>query len=95
MINPCSCGCPYPEHLIPKYSGPNRSGICVCGCKWDRHHLGLVAQQYYIDATKEGYILGECCAFGHNETGGLKYNNEIEEWEPHCFGYKDTLDTTE
>lgn len=76
----------------PRYSGPDRSGICVCGCRWDEHHLGLVMNQAYAEQTQEGYSPDECCAYGFNETGGLKYNSETEEWENHCQRYKDTLD---
>lgn len=71
----------------PKYSGPNRSGVCICGHKWTRHHLGMVMRQEYIDATHEGYIPQECEHFGFNEMGGLD-----EEGNEHCFGYKDSPD---
>lgn len=74
------------------YSGEGRSGICVCGCKWTRHHRGLVARQEYIDATGEGYLLGECLAYGCNETGGMKYNEKTGYWDMHCMGYLDTED---
>jgi len=75
-----------------RYSGPNRSGICRCGCKWEKHHRMLVARQEYLDQTHEGYILGECEAYGSNELGGRKYNKKTKEWEYHCFGYIDSLD---
>lgn len=71
----------------PRYSGSNRSGICVCGHKWDRHHLGIVMKIEYIEETGEGYIPQECEAFGCNEMGGLDKDGNV-----HCFGYKDTLD---
>lgn len=77
----------------PRYSGPNRSGFCVCGCKWDDHHLGCVMNQDYFDATGENYVPDECCAFGFNETGGQKYNEETKEWEDHCSRYRDTKET--
>lgn len=44
--------------------------------------------QAYAQATGEGYIPQECCAFGFNETGGLKYENG--EWVDHCHGYRDS-----
>lgn len=73
----------------PRYSGPGRSGICECGCSWDSHHLGVVMNSVYSTETGEGYIPEECCAFGSNEVGGLKYNLETQEWEDHCHGYRD------
>ena len=74
----------------PRYSGSNCSGICVCGCPWDNHHMMLVMRQEYVDATHEGYILGECETYGFNEAGGMKYNKEINELEDHCSGYRDS-----
>ena len=72
-----------------RYSGPGKSGICVCGCKWDDHHLCMVVRQDYLDATQEQYIPDECCRYGFNEGGGMKYNKETGEWEDHCHGYED------
>ena len=77
----------------PKYSGPNRSGVCICGCPWDDHHLGCVMNEDYFKATGENYVPDECCAFGFNETGGQKYNEETKEWEDHCSRYRDTKET--
>lgn len=76
----------------PIYSGPGKTGICKCGCSWEEHHLCIVASKAYRDATGEGYIPDECCAFGFNETGGMKYNPETQEWEDHCSGYRDSGD---
>lgn len=76
----------------PRYSGPNRSGICICGCPVKDHHLSCVMRQEYVDETGEQYIPGECVHFGSNESGGLKYNKQKDEWEDHCHGYKDTLE---
>lgn len=73
-----------------RYSGPGRSGICVCGHKWDDHHLGMVARKEYVDDTGEAYIAQECEYFGCNEMGGYD-----EDGNPHCFGYKDSLDIPE
>lgn len=73
-----------------KYSGPDRTGICVCGCSWKVHHQNLVMNEEYIKATEEAYILGECDAFGFNEVGGKKYDEETGEWVYHCHRYKDT-----
>jgi len=74
----------------PRYSGPNRSGICVCGCRWNDHHLGCVMNSDYFDATGESYVPDECCAFGSNEVGGKKYNEETKKWEDHCHAYRDS-----
>lgn len=78
---------------VPRYSGPNRSGYCVCGCKWDRHHLGLVMRMEYAEQTKEGYIPQECETFGFNEGGGRKLDADGV-WQDHCHTYRDTLDDT-
>jgi hypothetical protein len=74
----------------PRYSGPNRSGICTCGHSWDEHHLCMVMRQDYHDQTQESYIPDECCYYGCNEVGGMKYNKETKEWEDHCHGYVDS-----
>lgn len=76
----------------PRYSGPNRSGICICGHSWNEHHLCCVMRQEYIDETGEGYLPDECCHYGSNEVGGMKYDDEAGEWVDHCRGYKDSKD---
>lgn len=76
----------------PRYSGPNRSGICICGCRWDEHHLGMVINRKYFEETKEAYVPDECCRYGFNEVGGMKFNQETEQWEDHCHGYRDNMD---
>ena len=43
--------------------------------------------QYYKD-TNEIYMPQECCSFGFNETGGMKFENG--EWVDHCHSYKDS-----
>ena len=73
------------------YSGPERSGICVCGHKWDDHHLGMILNHDYgdgdsPDARKEAYIPQECEFFGFNEMGGLD-----EEGNEHCWSYRDSM----
>jgi len=73
----------------PRYSGPNRSGICVCGCSWEDHHLGVVMNREYANETGEAYVPGECEAFGFNEVGGMKYNKATGKWEDHCHSYRD------
>ncbi len=79
-----------------RYSGIGKSGICVCGCKWDDHHLGMVMRlgSYLTkQGVYEGYIPQECDAFGCNETGGMKFNDETEQWENHCYSYQDNQRT--
>lgn len=71
-------------HIRPRYSGPGRTGICVCGHRWDDHHLGIVLNPAYIDATGEGYFPQECEFWGCNEEGGLD-----DKGERHCFQYRD------
>lgn len=73
--------------LQGKYSGPNRSGICICGHSWENHHLMLVMRMEYIKATGEGYGVGACEHYGSNEMEGYGPDGEI-----HCLGYRDTMD---
>ena len=68
-----------------RYSGPGRSGVCICGHSWEDHHLGCVMNADYAEATKESYVPGECEFFGSNEDGGLD-----AEGNDHCFGYRDS-----
>lgn len=68
----------------PRYSGPNRSGICKCGHSWEDHHLGIVMNEDFYNQTHEGYVPQECEFFGFNEMGGL----DIEGNE-HCSRYED------
>jgi hypothetical protein len=44
----------------------------------------------YRDETQEQYIPDECCAYGFNEVGGMKYNKETNEWQEHCHSYRDS-----
>lgn len=73
----------------PRYSGPGKSGICVCGCRWQDHHLGCIMNHQYAEETGECYFPEECCKFGFNEMGGKQYNRETKEWEDHCHCYED------
>ena len=73
----------------PRYSGPNRTGICVCGHGWEAHHLGMVMRKEYIEQTGEGYIAQECCFFGCNEYGGMM-PTEDGPWVSHCYSYQDS-----
>jgi hypothetical protein len=72
-----------------RYSGPGKSGICICGCSWEDHHLGIVMSKEYLESTVEAYIPGECDRFGFNETGGMKYDETTKTWVNHCHGYVD------
>jgi hypothetical protein len=73
------------------YSGPNRSGVCICGHKWDDHHLGVVIRPDAMetDGDVERFVPQECEYFGSDEMGGLD-----DEGNPHCSRYRDTLDTS-
>jgi hypothetical protein len=68
----------------PKYSGPNRCGVCVCGHSWEDHHLGVVMNAEYAEATGEAYLPEECEFYGFNEMGGLD-----AEGNNHCQKYVD------
>lgn len=70
------------------YSGPQRSGICVCGHSWREHHLGMVMRTEAIqtDGGPEYYIPQECEFFGCNEDGGKDADGN-----EHCDGYVDDL----
>lgn len=74
---------------IPRYSGPNRSGVCVCGHSWEDHHLGVVMNREYGDATGEAYLPQECEHFGFNEVGGLECVDG--KWLDHCHSYHDSM----
>lgn len=74
----------------PRYSGPGRTGMCVCGHRWDEHHLMMVMRQEYLDETGEAYVPGACEAHGFNELEGLMRDGDSEEWVEHCFRYRDT-----
>jgi hypothetical protein len=77
----------------PRYSGPNRSGICVCGCRWYHHHLSCVLNEDYRNETQEVNVPEECVAYGFNEVGGMKFNQETKRWEDHCHSYRDSKET--
>ena len=72
------------KRYIPRYSGPNCSGICICGHSFDEHHLGMVLNPEYLQQTGEFYIPEECEHYGFNETGGLD-----KDGKEHCFKYRD------
>jgi hypothetical protein len=72
----------------PRYSGPNRSGICVCGHSWEDHHLGIVMNEEYRNDTHEAYLPQECEHFGFNETSGLEFVDG--KWVNHCQNYRDS-----
>ena len=72
------------------YSGPDASGICICGCSWESHHLSLILRPEIVEQRHEGYVPGECLRYGNNELGGMKFNDVTEEWEDHCHGYLDS-----
>ena len=72
-----------------RYSGPGKTGICKCGCSWDRHHLGVVMNRDYSEQTEEAYLPEECESYGFNEVGGMKFNEETKKWETHCHKYED------
>jgi len=50
----------------------------------------MVMKQEYVNETGEIYIPEECCKYGFNEVGGMKYENG--EWVDHCHRYKDTME---
>ena len=77
----------YLDGYKPRYSGTNRSGVCVCGHSWKEHHLGIVLNEAYREATGEAYLPQECEYFGCNEAGGLDVDGEL-----HCQRYKDTAE---
>ena len=70
----------------PIYSGPECCGVCVCGHKWDEHHLDMVMNLQYFQETGETYLPQECEHFGMNEMGGLD-----AEGNDHCHGYRDSM----
>ena len=73
--------------MEPRYSGPGKSGVCKCGHSWDEHHLGIVLNMEYYEATREGYVPQECEHYGFNESGGLMPGPYG--WVHHCTRYED------
>ena len=71
----------------PLYSGPNKVGICICGHPWQEHHLSVVMNAEYREATGEACVPEECEHFGCNETGGMEYKDG--KWIDHCHRYED------
>ncbi len=86
----------------PRYSGPNRSGVCKCGHSWRTHHLGVIVREDYwagltLEELKiaEAYIPQECEFYGFNETGGLKPDITFtgdRRWIDHCHSYVDAME---
>lgn len=76
----------------PMYSGPNRTGICVCGHHWSQHHLGCVMNEEYFKETGESYVPQECEHYGFNENGGMMPNPDDPDgpWIDHCGQYRDS-----
>ena len=71
-----------------RYSGPGRTGICICGHSWEDHHLNVVLREgaeHVHNGSIEYYIPDECEFYGCNEDGGLD-----AEGKDHCFGYRDS-----
>lgn len=62
------------------------SGMCICGHKWDRHHLGMIVNPEAYEIMGPSYAQ-ECEAFGFNETGGLNPDGS-----DHCHHYIDVED---
>ena len=73
-----------------RYSGPFHTGVCTCGHAWSDHHLGCVANQDYLDQTKENYVPQECEYWGFNEMGG-----KDREGKDHCHRYTDEKESTD
>lgn len=73
-----------PNAHKPRYSGKDCGGVCVCGHRWQDHHLSMVMRQDYVEETGEYYFPEECEYYGFNETGGLDAKGR-----PHCDQYQD------
>lgn len=71
------------------------SGACTCGHSWEKHHLSFILNLEYMEELKKiapdhpPYFPDECLAHGCNEDGGMKFNEETQEWEDHCHRYVD------
>lgn len=72
----------------PVYSGPDCSGICVCGHSWEDHHHSCVLNQKYYDDTGEDVVPEECEHYGFNEHGGMEPDGNGG-WHEHCRRYID------
>lgn len=73
------------EKFEPRYSGPLRSGICICGHGYEAHHLGMVLNADYLHQTHEIYLPQECEFYGFNSEGGLGPDGS-----DHCHNYRDS-----
>jgi hypothetical protein len=74
----------------PRYSGPGKCGVCVCGHPVEDHHCGVVCNPAYYAQTGEELVPQECEFYGCNEDGGLDDKGEL-----HCGHYVDAGDTSE
>lgn len=75
---------PGSQQWTSRYSGPGRTGVCVCGHSYDMHHCGIVMNADYFAQTGEEVVPGGCCFYSCNEGEGLGPDGE-----PHCFNYVD------
>ena len=82
-----------------KYSGPDRSGICKCGCPWSKHHLGVITSEEYWAGISleeredmEKFTPQECESFGFADHSGMRYDEESRQWITHCNGYIDSME---
>ena len=48
------------DNYKPRYSGEGQSGVCQCSHSWEDHHIGIVLNSDYIEATGEPYFPEEC-----------------------------------
>lgn len=69
-----------------RYSGPNCSGICICGHSWEDHHCSVALNPDYVTDPPENWIPAECEFYGSNESGGLD-----DKGKDHCWKYRDSL----
>lgn len=70
------------------YSGPGRTGRCICGHSWEDHHLGMIMNEEWSAPRSNGvveiYLPQECEYYGSNEDGGLDADGK-----DHCHRYRD------
>ena len=77
------------------YSWQIVSGICICGCSYEDHHLNVIMNwPEDLPADHPPYVPEECERYGCNEFGGL-IEEEPDCWYDHCHQYKDKDHVTE
>lgn len=69
-----------------RYSGPGRTGVCVCGHAWDDHHLGMIMREEYLRPRSNGVVE----AYLPQECEVDQFEGMVREGGCDCQGYRDS-----